>query len=191
MPSLRARAQSSATGFKVPSELPTCAPLRTIFTCACQERIEPAQVQQSFVPGDRKIGNPGAGLLGQYLPRNKIAVVFHFGEQDDIAGFKVFSAPGGGNEINAFGGAAGENDLIGVARVDEFGRPGAGGFKGNRGAVAQFMNAPMNVGVVVLVIMHQRVDDGAGLLRGGGVIKINQRLAMDILVQNPEILSQG
>ena len=38
--------------------------------------------------------------------------------------------------------------------VDEFRGAGAGGFEGGRGAVAQFVDAAMDVGVVVLVVMH-------------------------------------
>ena len=56
-----------------------------------------------------------------------------------------------------------------------------------RGAVAQFMDAAMDIGVVVLVVMHERVNDRARLLGGGGVVEIDQRLAVDFLVQNREI----
>jgi hypothetical protein len=47
-------------------------------------------------------------------------VVLHFREQDDVAGLEIFRAPGTGDEIDAFGGAAGENDFVGAAGVDEF-----------------------------------------------------------------------
>jgi hypothetical protein len=48
----------------------------------------------------------------------------------------------------------------------------------------------MDVGVVVLVIMHQRVNHRARFLRRGGVVEINQRLAVDLLVEDGKILSQ-
>ena len=49
------------------------------------------------------------------------------------------------------------------------------------------MNAAMDVGVVVLVIIHQRLDHRARFLRGGGVVEIDERLPMDLLIQNREI----
>ena len=49
----------------------------------------------------------------------------------------------------------------------------------------------MDIGVVVLVVMAQRVEDGARFLRGGGVIEIDERMPVDLLVENREILPQG
>ena len=66
----------------------------------------------------------------------------------------------------------------------------AGGFESGGRAIAQFMNAAMDVGVVVLVIIAQRLDDCARLLRGRGVIEINQRMAMDLLIQDRKIGAQ-
>ena len=65
-----------------------------------------------------------------------------------------------------------------------------GGFVAGRGAIAQFVDAAVDVGVVVFVIMHQRVNHRARFLRRRGVVEINQRLAVDLLVEDGEILSQ-
>ena len=116
--------------------------------------------------------------------------MLHFREQNHVAGLEIFCAPGTGDEIDAFGRAAREDDFVGAFGVDEFCGAGAGGFKRVRRAVAQFMDAAMDVGVVVLVIMHQRVNHRAGLLRRGGVVEINQRLAVDLLVQDRKIRAQ-
>ena len=48
----------------------------------------------------------------------------------------------------------------------------------------------MDIGVVVFVVMHQRVNHRARFLRRGGVVEINQRLAVDLLVEDRKILSQ-
>ena len=48
----------------------------------------------------------------------------------------------------------------------------------------------MNVGVIELVVVDKGVDDGARLLRGGGVVEVNERLAMDLLIQNRKVLPQ-
>ena len=94
------------------------------------------------------------------------------------------------DEIDAFGRAARENDFVGAFGVDEFRGAGARGFKRVRRAVAQLVDAAMDIGVVVLVIMHQRVNHRARFLRRGGVVEINQRLAVDLLIEDRKILSQ-
>ena len=68
----------------------------------------------------------GAGPLGQQLPGNDVAVVLHFGEQDPVAGAEVLDAPGLSHQVDALGGAAGENDLVRAAGVDELRRRGRG-----------------------------------------------------------------
>ena len=45
----------------------------------------------------------------------------------------------------------------------------------------------MNVRVVVLVVVSQRLDHGAWLLGCRSVIEINERMAMDLLVQDREV----
>src|ERR1043166_1527583 len=126
--------------------------------------------------------------------------MLHLGEQNLVAGFNVLRTPGGGHEVDAFGGAARENDFLGAASVDELGGARPGGLEGGGGAIAQFMNAArevgvlalgvmgqgvghgaivqcveaaIDVGVVALVVMAQRVEHGARVLGGGGVVEIN------------------
>ena len=57
------------------------------------------------------------------------------------------------------------------------------------GALAEQVNAPMDVGVVLRVIVHQGVDDRLRLLAGRGVIKINQRLAVHLLLEDGKVLA--
>ena len=102
----------------------------------------------------------------------------------------ILGAPRRGDEVDALGGAAGEDDFFGAAGVDEFGGAGAGRFERGGGAVAQFVDAAMDIGVVVLVVMAQGVEHRARLLRGGGVVEIDQRLAVNLLVEDREIGAQ-
>jgi len=145
---------------------------------------------EAFVADDGDIGDFGAGAPGEQLPGHQVAVMLQFGEQDNVAGVQVFRAPGGGDEVDAFGGAAGEDDFIGLAGMEESGGARAGGLEGVGGAVAQFVDAAMHIGIVVLVIMGQRRDDGARLLRGGSVVQVHQRFAVNLLVQDGKILAQ-
>ena len=49
----------------------------------------------------------------------------------------------------------------------------------------------MDVGVFVLVEVRRGVDDGLRLLRGGGVVEPDQRLAVDRLAQDREVVADG
>ena len=55
------------------------------------------------------------------------------------------------------------------------------------GALAQQVHAAMDVRVVVRVVVDERVDDRLRLLAGGGVVEINQRLAVNLFPENREI----
>ena len=56
-----------------------------------------------------------------------------------------------------------------------------------RSPLTERMDAPVDVGVVRAVILHQRVDNHLGFLTGGGVIEVDQRLAVDGLMEDWEI----
>ncbi len=111
------------------------------------------------------------------------------GDDDFIARFDVVAAPGLRHQVDAFGGAANEDDLLRSARVEKSLDLGARLFVGFGGALAQLMHAAVDVGAIHFVELDDGVDDGARLLRGGGVIEINERLAVDGLLEDGEILA--
>ena len=49
----------------------------------------------------------------------------------------------------------------------------------------------MDVGVVVLVVVHERVDDLARLLRGRGVVQVHERLAVHLALEDGEVFADG
>ena len=57
--------------------------------------------------------------------------------------------------------------------------------------LGQEMQPPMDVSILVTVVVQNRVYHHPGFLAGGGVIKINQRMAFDRLLQYREILPDG
>jgi hypothetical protein len=63
-------------------------------------------------------------------------------------------------------------------------------FEGFGGPAAQFVNPAMHIGIVILIKPGQRFEDGTGLLRGGGIVQINQGMAMHLLVEDWKILAQ-
>ena len=105
----------------MPSELEMCVNANS-FTSRREQFVETAQIQQAFVAGHRQIKQLRAGALGEQLPRDDVAVVLHLGEQDLIAGLEVLACPRLRDQIDAFGRAAGENDFVCAARIEEFRR---------------------------------------------------------------------
>ena len=128
----------------------------------------------------------GAGR--QQLPGHQVAVMLHHREQHLVAGAQVGLTPGAGHQVDRLAGIAGVHDLAGTGRPHEGRHLLAGMLKALGGAGAELVSAAMHVGVVVAVVMLQRLQHLAGLLAGGGVIQIDQRLAQaSDLAQEREI----
>ena len=153
--------------------------------------VEAVHVEEADVAGDGQIDQLGTRALGQQLPRDNVAMVLHLREQDYVTRFDVLRAPGLRHQIDAFGGPARENDLVRAARVDELGSARPRGLEGIRGAIAQFVNPTMDIRVVVLVVMPQGLEHRARLLRGGGVVEVDQRLAMHLLIEDGKVGPNG
>ena len=85
--------------------------------------------------------------------------------------------------VKTISSAAGGAEVLGDA--------GPGAFVGFGRARTQLVQAAMDVGVVALVVTAERVEDRAGFLGGGGVIEVDERMPVDLLVENREILPQG
>ena len=109
------------------------------------------------------------------------------GGEDDVAGLEVGVAPAAGDEVDALGGAARENDLGGIGGMDESRDSRACALVGVGGAHGEGVEAAVDVAVVALVVVHERVDDGARFLGGGAVVEVDEGFAVDLLVQDREI----
>ena len=105
-------------------------------------------------------------------------------------GLERAPAPALGHEVDPLGRAAGEDDLAGRRRVEKPRDPRAHAVVGHGGTLAQVVDAPVDVGVLGAVEPADGVDDGTGLLAGGGVVEVDQRLAAHLLRQDREILAQ-
>ena len=156
-----------------------------------EQLIQPREVQQAVVALDGQESEHGAGALGQHLPWHEVRVVFELGQEDFVPRPDVAAAPGRGHEIDGFRGAARENDFIRAACVDELRGADAGAFIGRCRAIAQLMNPAVDVAMVVLVIMADRIDDRPRFLAAGCAIQVNQRPAVNILVENGKIRPQS
>ena len=76
---------------------------------------------------------------------------------------------------------------LGPLRADEPLHLAAGSLVGLGRLDAQTVHAPVDVRVAVSVVSGDRVDHRVGLLRGGGVVEVRERLAVDGTLQDREI----
>src|SRR5207245_7496802 len=102
-----------------------------------------------------------------------------------------FPAPRLRHQIDAFGRPASEDDLVGCRSADVFRDVLPGNFVSFRRARAQLMQAAMHVGVVVLVVIPQRIQHRLWLLRCRGAVEVDQGMAVGPLAQDREILADS
>ena len=140
---------------------------------------------------DGRDNDPGAGALGDDLPRHDIGVVLEVGEQDLVTGLEVGPAPALGDEVDALGRAAHEDAAPGVLEAEELRDGTAGGFVGGGGLLAQEVDAAMDVGVLLGVIALEGLDDDRWLLGSRRVIEVGQRTAAHGTSQDREVLAAG
>ena len=158
-PTARAFSQSSATGLIVPSELETWVKAKSFTSGVSNDGSCSSASVPSSRTGTKRSRAPVRSR--QQLPRHEVAVMLHFGEQDHVARAKKFSAPRLRDEIDALGRAAGEDDLVGARRADVVRDALPRVFVSFRRARAQLVQAAMHIGVVVLVVIPQRIEHRA------------------------------
>ncbi len=145
-------------------------------------------IQQPFVGGHDDLSRlvhgdcPQLGPLfrADHLPGYDVGVMLQHGNDDLVALLQVFKGIGLRHEVDALGRAPDKYDFIGAFGMKESCdlRPGA--FVGVRRARGQGMRRPVNVGILVLVIVGEPVDDAFGLLRGGRVVKPDQIFSVNL-----------
>ena len=128
-----------------------------------------------------------AGLLTDHLPRQQIAVVLHDGHQHLVPRLDAAQAVAVGDKVQALGGVAGEDDLLGALGADERPHRLARILIDPRGLHAQRVQAAQGIGIVLAVKLCFRVDDALRALRRGRVIEIGDA---DV-AQQRKILSQN
>ncbi len=129
----------------------------------------------------------GVLLPAQHLPGDDIAVMLQAGQDDLIARMDIGSAKGLGDEIDRLGRPAREDQLTQARNADELLHLDASFLVKLRGPFAERMNAAMHVGVIVFVIVPKRLDHRPRLLRRRGIVEIDERLAVHLLMQDRKI----
>ena len=134
-----------------------------------------------------QVAQAGSGAGGGELPRHQVGVVLLGREHDLVALAEEGVAPGARHQVDRLGGAARPDHLGGIGGAQEAGHLPARALVGVGRPARQLVDAPVHVGVVVPVIVRDRVYDRVGFLGGGGVVQVDQRLAVDVLLQGREV----
>ena len=120
---------------------------------------------------------------GDQLPRHDVGVVLHLGDDDLVARAagprRAAVGPGDdvGDQVERLGGVLGEDDLGAVGGVDERGDLVARALVQRGRLLGEHVDAAVHVGVVPRVVVVDRVEDLPRLLRGRGVVEVDQRLS--------------
>ena len=138
------------SGLMVPSAFETCV-TATSFVRGPSSFANSSSIKLAAIV-DGSDAQLRALFVAQHLPGHDVRVVLHGGDQDFVAGGDVRAAVGLRDEVDAFGGAAHEDDFARVRGVQEFLRGPARRFVFFGRMLGEEMHAAMNVGVGSLVV---------------------------------------
>ena len=113
------------------------------------------------------------------LPRHDVRVMLHFRHDDFIVFPHLRLAKGRSHEVDGLGRAACKDDFLDFSGIDELPHTLASRFVQVGGLLAEIVNAPMHVGIGVEVFVAHRIEHAERFLRRGGVVEIDERMAVD------------
>ena len=139
---------------------------------ASQEGAINVEVEQAILGHGDEFQLDAAFRL-KHVPGDQVRVVFHLGQDDEVARLEVGARPRVSYEIDRLGGIARVDDLTRRSGVDELCDLLARAFIHGRGFLGQSVNTAMDVGVRAAIEVVHGLDDGQRLLAGGRGIEID------------------
>ena len=118
-------------------------------------------------------------------------MVLHGGDEHLVTGADVLASVAARHQVDGLGGATHQDDLPVVGGVNVPLDLPARALEGCGRAAAELMHTPVHVGAVLTVEALQGVDHRPRFLGGGGIVQVDQGLAVDGLLQNRKVLSRG
>ena len=153
-----------------------------------EQRLVGCHIQIAVVV-HRNDAQDDAQPVAQHLPRHNVGMVLHNGEYHLVALVQESASVTVGHEIEALGGAAREDYLLRLSRVDEAAHLLAGCLVEFGGLLREVVHTAVHVGVRIVVFLADGVNHGAGFLRRGGVVQINQWAAVHLSAEDGKISS--
>ena len=139
---------------------------------------------------DRHHADCCALLFGHHLPRNDIGVMLQRGQDDLVTGLEEFATVPLRHQIDAVGGAAGENALARFFGVDEGLdlEPRLFVFRSRR--FRQVVHGAVDIGVLRAAVFHPAINHPLRHLTRCCIIQKNQRLIFDLQAENGKVPAQ-
>ncbi len=140
---------------------------------------------------DRSPFDHRALALAQEVPRHDVGMVLHDREHDLVAGLDALAAERVGHQVDGLGGVAGEDDLFLAGRVEEGAHLLARILVGFGRGIGEIVQPAVHVGVFGGIGVLQAIEHGLRLLRRGGIVEIDERLAVDLQREDRKILADA
>src|SRR5271165_1402824 len=129
-----------------------------------QPPLQQGPVDDPLVASDRKVLERGTRPSGGYLPRDKIGMMLHLRDQNDVSRAEMCRSPGTRDQINPFGRSSRKDYRFCGSCAQKSGCTGASIFVEFRSASAQGVNASVNVCVILSIITGDFVDHAVRML---------------------------
>ena len=126
-------------------------------------------------------------MLRRDLPRDQVGIVFFVADQHHVA---FLERKRSRDEVDSFGRVAGKHNFFFLARAKMLRDCCARFVHLARDCFAQDVRASAGARRILLVIFIHRVDHLPRSQRGAGVVEIHNRLAVDSLGEQWEVLSE-
>ena len=159
------------------------------FRPRADQRGQPVQVQRPVVQ-HRGPFQHDPQPVAQHRPGHDVGVVLHLRRDDLIARLQAL-CQARRDQIEGFGPALGPDDLVGAFGVQEAGDGFPRLFESLGRLIGQGVQATVNVGIGAFHRRGQGIDHRARLLRRGGRVQIDQRLAVHRPRQDRELRPGG
>ena len=155
-----------------------------------EERLELVHEERSAVV-DGRDPEPRAPLLAEELPRHEVRVVLEGGDEHLVARAQPTPPVAPGDEVDGLGSVPGEDDLARVGGAEEARHLGARLVVHPGRGLRELVDPAVDVGVVVLVEVPDRVDHLAGLLGARGAVEVDERLSAHRAAQDREVAAHA
>ena len=126
---------------------------------------------------------------GLQLPWHNIGMVLHVRDNHFVASLHLRTTERRGHEVDGLGGAPGENNLLGLAGIDELPDPLTCRLMQVGGLLAEIVNATVNVGIHVEILVAHGIEHAQWFLCGCCIVKIDQGPAIHLTAENGEVVA--
>ena len=155
--------------------------------CPLTQQAEKGVVVDLARVADRDDAEARAFLLAEHLPRDNVGVVFHRGDHDLVALSDGRPPKRARHQVNPFRAASREDNLGVIFGAHEGGQRVPRRFVRIRRLLTQKVHTPVDVRVFLLVVRAEPVDHCLRLLRRRGVVEVDERTSVHLLVQCWEV----